>query len=270
MNTTRRALITGASSGIGAVYADRLAQTGHDLVIVARRKDHLDELAARLATDYGVQVEVMVADLAQRPDVRRVALRLEALPAIDVFINNAGYAARGPVASLDADALDEMLEVNVMAMSRLASHAMAAMTRTGHGIIINISSITSFLLRPGNAGYGASKSFVMAFSRHMQLEAEGTGVYVQLLVPGVVATDFHRIAGADLSAFPPSRVMSAEDLVTASLCAVEAGELVCIPSLPETAAWELYCTAEAAIAADASHDRIASRYRCPVNSKAGL
>jgi uncharacterized protein len=260
-NPTLRALITGASSGIGRVYAEHLARAGYSLVIVARRVELLQEVARQLENDHAIEVEVLAADLALADGVARVAERLENGTAIDLFINNAGYAVRGKVGELDPDTLHTMLQVNVVAVSRLAHSAMLRMKAMGHGSIINIASATAFILLPGNAGYGASKSYVMSFTRHMQLEAEGTGIRVQLLVPGIVATDFHQIAGAQLSTFPAERVMSADDLVFASLRALEMGELVCIPSLPDIKDWEAYVAAERGIAPNVSRDRIAPRYQ---------
>ena len=260
-NSTRpRALVTGASSGIGRVYAEHLARTGHDLVLVARREDRLQALAAELAEAHGVDAEVLAADLATPDGVDRVAARIETGEAIDMLINNAGFASRGLVAELDVAALETMLRVNVIALSRLSQSALARMREAGRGTIINIGSGTAFMQMPGNAGYGASKNYVMAFTRHMQLEAAGSGVRVQLLIPGVIATDFHAVAGNDLANFPAERVMRAEDLVVASLRALEMGEEVCIPSLPDIADWQAYAEAEAGIAAQVSRDRIAPRY----------
>lgn len=260
MTTRPRALVTGASSGIGEVYAEHLARTGHDLVLVARREDRLRALADRLAEAHGIEAEVLPADLSQREGVATVCRRVEEGGPVDLVINNAGYAARGLVAELDPDKLEHMLMVNVVALSRISHAAMARMRAAGRGTIINIASGTVFMQRPGNAGYGSSKNFVTAFTRHMQVEAEGTGVRVQLLVPGVIATDFHAIAGAAMADFPPERVMNAEDLVVASLRALEMGEPVCIPSLPDIADWEAYAEAERRVASNVSKDRIAPRY----------
>ncbi|MFO1089902.1 MAG: SDR family oxidoreductase [Hyphomicrobiales bacterium] len=260
-NSPARALITGASSGIGKVYAEHLARMRHDLVLVARRKDRLESLAKALADDHGVHVEVLVADLATSEGIARVERRIEDGERLAMVINNAGYAVRDPVAKLDPDALQQMLTVNVIALSRLSHSAMQRMTKDGAGVIINIASGTVFMQRPGNAGYGSSKSFVAHFTRHMQVEAEGTGVRVQLLIPGVIATDFHAVAGTKLSDIPSERVMSAEDLVVASLRALERGEPVCIPSLPDIHQWDAYVTAEQKLAANVSKDHIAARYR---------
>jgi short-subunit dehydrogenase len=259
MATRPRALITGASAGIGRSYAEHLARTGHDLVVVARREDRLQALAAELSGATQADVEVLAADLGSDAGVAAVVARIEA-GGIDMLVNNAGYAARGRVAELDAEALEAMLRVNVLALSRLSAAAMKAMTTAGRGTIINVASGTVFMQMPGNAGYGSSKNYVTAFTRHMQVEARGTGVRVQLLVPGVIATDFHEVAGNDLANFPPERVMQADDLVVASLRALEMNEAVCIPSLPDMREWDNYVAAEALVAKDCSRDRPAARY----------
>jgi uncharacterized protein len=254
------ALVTGASAGIGESFARHLARTGHDLVLVARRADRLDALARELEEAHGVAVETIAADLGDAAGLEQVAGRIEAGGPVDLLVNNAGYAARARVADLDTAALDAMLRVNVVALSRLSAAAMKRMTADGHGRIINIGSGTMFMQIPGNAGYGASKNYVAGFTRVMQVEAEGTGVRVQLLVPGVIATDFHAVAGNDLSNFPPERVMGADDLVVASLRALEMEEPVCIPSLPDVRSWDAYVEAEQAVAANVSRDRTAPRY----------
>ena len=256
-----RALVTGASSGIGESYARQLAAAGGDLVLVARRAERLEEIGRELQDAHGTDVEILPADLTQDDDVDTVAARLRAEPEIAMLVNNAGFAARAPVARLDEPAFEEMLRVNVLALVRLSYAAMRAMSAAGRGAIVNVSSGTAFMQMPGNAGYGATKNFVMGFTRTMQAEAEGTGVRVQLLVPGVIATDFHRVAGNDLSRFPPERVMEPDDLVAASLRALEMGEPVCIPSLPDIADWEAYVAAEKALVANVSRDRVAERYR---------
>lgn len=259
MTTRPRALITGASAGIGAEYARHLARTGHDLVVVARREDRLRELAGTLGEETGAEVEVLAADLGIGEGTETVAARIERGD-IDLLVNNAGYAMLGTVAELDPAALQAMLQVNVVALSRLSNAAMKAMTAAGRGTIINVSSGTVFMQMPGNAGYASSKNFVMAFTRHMQAEAAGTGVRVQLLVPGLVATEFHGVAGYSIDDFPAERVMQAKDLVVASLRALEMDEPVCIPSLPEVRDWDNYVAAEGLVAKNVSHDSPAPRY----------
>jgi uncharacterized protein len=260
MARTGLALVTGASAGIGLSFAEHLARAGTSLVLVARRADRLEALAAGLREAHGVEVEVLPADLGSGDGVAAVATRLASEPPIGLLVNNAGFAVRGRVAELDPDALDEMLRVNVLAPSRLSHAAMAAMTARGSGTIINVASGTVFMQLPGNAGYGASKNYVMAFTRTMQAEAEGTGVRVQLLVPGVIATEFHAVAGNAIENFPPERVMQADDLVVSSLRALEMGEAVCIPSLPDVRDWDAYVAAEQALVPKVSRDRPAARY----------
>lgn len=260
MTFTPRALVTGASAGIGTIYARQLARTGHDLVLVARRADRLEELAAELRDAHGVEVEVIAADLGADAGISRVEARLGATPVVDLLVNNAGFAARAALAEFDAGAFEAMLRVNVLALARLSAAAMARMKADGRGTIINVASGTAFMQMPGNAGYGATKNFVMAFTRTMQAEAAGTGVRVQLLIPGVIATDFHAVAGNSLDRFSPERIMQAEDLVTASLRALEMDEPVCIPSLPDIRDWSAFEAAERAVAANVSNDRIAARY----------
>lgn len=251
------ALITGASAGIGAEFAKQLARRGYDLVLVARRIDRLRGLAAEIATD----AEVLVADLETDDGVAKVEARIAGGAPLALVINNAGFAARGPVAALDPDRLTAMLKLNVIALSRLSHAAMKRMTAQGNGAIINVASGTAFMQIPGNAGYGSSKSYVTAFTRHMQGETAATGVTVQLLVPGVIDTEFHNIAATSIDRYPPDRVMQADQVVAASLAALDRGEAVCIPSLADVGLWEGLTKAETALAAHVSRDRPAERYR---------
>ncbi len=254
------ALITGASSGIGLSFAHHLARTGHDLVIVARREDRLRDLAEQLSAEHGIDIEVIVADLADPDDLDVVEERLEAGEPVALFVNNAGFAAMGKVGEGDRDDMTDMLLLNVVAFSRLADAAMAGMKRTGQGTIINVGSGTLFTKLPGYAGYGATKAYVAYYTRVMQVEAKDSNIHVQLLIPGVTATDFHHVAGKSVDDFPPERVMEPDDLVVASLRGLELGEPVCIPSLPDVADWEALEAAEAKIAPNASRDRVAERY----------
>ncbi len=254
------ALVTGASSGIGLSFAHHLARTGHDLILVARREDRLRTLADELADEYGIAVEVIVADLGDPDDLDVIEARLTEGEPVDLFVNNAGFAAFGKVGEGDRDDMTDMLLLNVVAFARLADAAVAGMTAHGRGTIINVGSGTLFSKLPGYAGYGATKAFVAYYTRTMQVEADGSGIRVQLLIPGVTATDFHHVAGHSVDDFPPERVMSADDLVVASLRALELGEPVCIPALPDIADWDALVAAEAKIAPNASSDRIAARY----------
>ncbi|NIJ06703.1 hypothetical protein FHS31_000285 [Sphingomonas vulcanisoli] len=251
------ALITGASAGIGAAFARQIAARGYDLVLVARREDRLRALAGELATDS----EILAADLESDAGIALVEARIADGPALTLVINNAGFAARGAVATLDPDRLTAMLRLNVIALSRLSHAAMQRMVADGAGAIINVASGTAFHQIPGNAGYGASKSYVTAFTRHMQGEARGTGVAVQLLVPGVIDTEFHSIAATSIDRYPPGMVMQVDDLVAASLTALDRGEAVCIPSLADVGLWDGFTEAEAALAPNVSRQKPAERYR---------
>ncbi len=254
-----RALVTGASAGIGRAFAEQLAERGQDLILIARREDQLQELAARLR-DKNVEVEVLAADLASEAGLAAVRDRIATGPLCDLVVNNAGFARREMVADMDLGGFEAMLRVNVLALAGLSAAALQRLSAERRGAIINVSSGTVFMQMPGNAGYGASKNFVMAFTRHMQVEAQAAGVQVQLLIPGIVATEFHGVAGADLAHYPPGMVMQAGDLVAASLKALDTGEAVCIPSLPDVRDWEGYVSAEQAIMPNVSRDRLADRY----------
>jgi short-subunit dehydrogenase len=254
------ALVTGASSGIGLSFAHHLARTGHDLILVARREDRLRDLAEQLSGEHGIDVEVIAADLADPDDLDVVEERLEAGGHVDLFVNNAGFAAIGKVGEGDRDDMTDMLLLNVVAFSRLADAAMTGMKREGRGTIINVGSGTLFSKLPTYAGYGATKAYVAYYTRVMQVETKSSDIRVQLLIPGVTATDFHHVAGKSVDDFAPERVMEPDDLVVASLRALELGEAVCIPSLPDVADWEALEAAEAKIAPNASHDKVAARY----------
>ena len=202
-----------------------------------------------------------MADLESVADLALVESRIAEGTRLALVINNAGFAARGLVAALDPDRLTAMLRLNVLALSRLSHAAMKRMVAERAGAIINVASGTAFMQVPGNAGYGASKSYVTAFTRHMQAEAVGTGVAVQLLVPGVVATEFHSIADTSIERYPPHIIMQPNDVVAASLNALDRGEPVCIPSLGDVGLWEEWTKAEAGLAANVSRDTPAVRYR---------
>jgi uncharacterized protein len=166
---------------------------------------------------------------------------------------------RGPLAASEPDAFDAMFAVNILALAHLSIAALNRMRADNAGAIINISSGTMFMQMPGNAAYGASKNFVTAFTRHMQAESAGSNVRVQLLVPGVVATEFHDSL-PQRAQFPPGMVMEADDLVRASLLALARGEAVCIPSVPDVTDWDGYVAAEQKLAGGVSRDRPAARY----------
>lgn len=254
------ALITGASSGIGAVYADRLAREGYDLMLVARNQPRLEQLAEQLRTRTRRDVQVLVADLAQPADLTRIAAVVEGDKRLSMLVNNAGFGATASVLDSDTARLDEMILVNVTGLTRLAKAAAANFVAQGHGTIINIGSIVALAPKLLNGVYSASKAYVQAFSESLQHELSDKGVAVQVVLPGITATDFWDIAGVPVSHLPDAKVMSAQDLVDAALAGLAQGEVVTIPSLPEIADWNLYENARQALEPNLSHNRPAGRY----------
>ena len=220
MSTTTKkgtALITGASAGIGAVYADRLAKRGYDLILVARNQSRLAALAQRLKSETGRSVETIAADLNDRADLARIETTLRNNAGITLLVNNAGVGAAGPLLNSDVEKMDEMIRLNVGALTRLTYAAVPALVARGGGTIINISSIVAISPETLNGVYGGSKAFVLAFSQSLQHELAQKGVRVQAVLPGATATEFWDIAGLPVRNLPAEIVMSAEDTVDAAL-----------------------------------------------------
>jgi short-subunit dehydrogenase len=233
------ALVTGASSGIGQAFAERLAQDGYDLIIVARRRDRLESLAQRLKENHHTNVAVMDTDLSKSDDLRALERRVAEGPALELLVNNAGFGAYMPFVQLDPDIAEDLIHVQVVAVMRLTRAALPGMLTRGHGTIINVSSRLAFsgpmgsTQLPKRATYAGTKSFVITFTQLLQSELEGTGIQVQALCPGVVRTEFHERVGMDPSRFPPQWIMKADDLVEASLTGLKLGEVICIPALED-------------------------------------
>ncbi|RIL05114.1 MAG: short-chain dehydrogenase [Proteobacteria bacterium] len=225
----RLALVTGASAGIGAAFAERLARDAYDLVLVARRRERLDELAERLARTHGRRVDVLVADLTTSEGVRAVEARIAAEPTLELLVNNAGFGTSGAFADLDCDGEEEEVRLNVLALLRLTHAALAAMKARGHGSVINVSSLAGFQPGPYNATYSATKAFVNAFTQAVSEELRGTGVRLQLLCPGFTRTEFQDVAGVRTEGIPDFAWMSAEAVVEASLAGLRSGDLLVIP-----------------------------------------
>jgi len=254
------ALITGASSGIGAVYADRLARRGHDLILVARDAARLTAVA-EAATRYGVAVETIRADLAEPADLHRVEARLRDDASIALLVNNAGIGAAPGMAHADLDALERMIKVNVTAPTRLAAAAARAFAAAERGAIINISSVLALEPELFNGVYSGTKAFVLNLSLSLRNELAARGVRVQAVLPGATRTGFWRCAGAGADALPAEMVMEAGELVDAALAGFDAGEDVTIPSLPERADWDAFNAARARLAPNLSRRHAAARYR---------
>jgi short-subunit dehydrogenase len=225
------ALVTGASSGIGAVYAERLARQGYNLILVARSEGKLQQLADRLGKDTGRSVQVIAADLSAAADVRRVEHVLRNDASINMLVNNAGVGALMPLLNSDVDEMESMITLNVIALTRLSYAVAPAMVARGAGTIINISSIVGIAPEILNGVYGASKAFVLSFSQSLQHELADKGIRVQAVLPGATATEFWALAGNPVENLPPSIVMSATAMVDAALAGLQNGEVVTIPSL---------------------------------------
>jgi uncharacterized protein len=221
------AAITGASAGIGATFARKLAARGYDLLLIARRRDRLEKLAAELA----VETEPITADLASPDDTERVAARLAAEPRLELLVNNAGFGTRGRFFEADFEEQARMHRVHIDAILRLTHAALEGMVPRDRGGIINVSSVAAFVRSPGNVSYCATKSWINAFTEgvYLDLRSKGLNVKVQALCPGFTHTEFHDVLGMDRGVIPRWLWMSATDVVDASLAGLDAGKLFVIP-----------------------------------------
>jgi len=258
------ALITGASSGMGSVYADRLGQRGYDLILAGRDSGKLESLAAKIRTA-GRKVDRVAGDLGRKADVKEIERRLLTDAAITLFVNNAGQAAVTPLLESDVDKLEQMIAVNIIAFTRLAAAAAKAFVQRGRGTIINISSAVALAPEMLNGAYNGSKAYVLNFTQSMQNELAGTGVQVQAVLPGAVGTEFWARGGLPLEHLPKEIVMPVEVAVDAALAGLDQGELVTIPSLPDVENWDAFVAARKALAPNLSRTQAAARYRPPAS-----
>jgi hypothetical protein len=227
----RRAWVTGASAGIGAAFAARLARDGYDVALVARSAERLQDLAETLRERHGVAADVVPADLTDAADLEHVAERVAHDTALDLLVNNAGFGTIGRFATLDPAREEDEIRLNVLALVRLSRAALPGLLGRGHGGLINVSSMAAFQPAPFNATYGATKAFVNSFTESLSEEVRGSGVQVQALCPGFTRTEFQERAGIDTEGLPAFAWMSAEAVVDASLTAFGRGEVVCVPGL---------------------------------------
>ena len=254
------ALVTGASTGIGAVYADRLANRGYDLILVARSLDKLSQVAQQIQSATGRKVETLPADLTLAADVQRVGDRLTRDVSITALVNNAGIAAAGKLLASDPDYLEQMIQLNVTALTRLALAAAPGFVARGNGLIINIGSIVALAPELLNGTYSGTKAYVQNFSTSLKNELAGTGVTVQVVLPGATATPLWDKAGVPVHTLPAEWVMTTEDMVDASLAGLDQGEFATIPALPNAADFETYEKARLALAPNLSRKNPADRY----------
>jgi uncharacterized protein len=255
------ALITGASTGIGAIYADRLARRGFDLVLVARNRDRLETLAERLRKEMGRSVEIVAADLGKKADLTSVEDILKTNTNITTLVNNAGFGATAPLLQSDIDRMEDMVTLNVIALMRLAYAAVPGFVARRAGTVINIASVVAINPETLNGVYGGTKAFVLAFSQSLHQELAKTGVRVQAVLPGATSTEFWNAAGHPIGNLPSEIVMSAPEMVDAALAGLDLGELVTIPSLPELSDWQAYERARQALTPKLSLAHAAARYR---------
>jgi hypothetical protein len=259
--STGTALITGASSGIGAVYADRLARRGHDLILVARDSARLKSVAERLRGETGRGIEVVAADLAEPANVTKIARRLETDPAITLLVNNAGISLNGGVLENGLEQLQRLIAVNVTAPALLAAAAGKAFAARKAGAIVNIASVLAVAPEILDGAYSGSKAFLLNLSIDLAAKLRDSGVRVQVVLPGATRTAIWDLAGKDIDAIFPGKVMDAGDLVDAALAGLDKGETVTIPPLADEGLWIAYDTARLALAPHLSEGQVAARYR---------
>ncbi|MGY2850162.1 short-subunit dehydrogenase [Bradyrhizobium sp. USDA 4509] len=253
------ALVTGASSGIGAIYADRLARRGYDLILVARNRERLDGLARRLLAETGRSIEIVAADLGKRGDVSRIESILRSNTGISVLVNNAGVGATAPLLASDVDKMSDLIALNVDALMRLTYAAVPGFVARG-GTIVNIASVVGVAPEMLNGVYGGSKAFVLALTQSLQHELKDKNIRVQAVLPGATATEFWGVAGTPVEHLPGEIVMKAEDMVDAALAGLDQGEVITVPSLPEAADWQAYEAARQKLMPNLSRSTPAARY----------
>lgn len=251
-------LITGASDGIGAIYADRLARRGHDLILVARRADKLATLAERLTIETGVAVEILSADLSQPDDLALVEARLRTDERITGLVNNAGIAGETTLVEADASFLTGMIDLNILAVTRLTAAIAPRLVASSSGTIINMTSVTALMPDGFTAVYPATKAFVLAFTEALQTELGSKGVRVQAVLPGITRTAIWD--EQQLAHIPAEMVMEVGEMVDAALKGLDLGETITIPALPDTADLDAYLTARAALRPNLSRNHAAARY----------
>ncbi len=226
-----RALITGGTGGIGAAFARQLASEGHSLTLVARTKNHLEQLARDLRAAYGVEVEVLTADLSREESLRIVEERITSDPTLTLLVNCAGSAPWGRFAELDLKRQEETIRLNVLAPVRLTRAAVAGMIQRGRGAVVNVSSLSAYMALPFCAIYGGTKAFLASFTEALHEELRGTGVKVQALCPGFTRTGLFAREGADMEKIPSLAWLSAETVARSSLAALRRGRAICVPGL---------------------------------------
>ena len=258
--TPSTALVTGASSGIGAAYARRLAARGHDLILVARRAERLETLAAELTQNFGVKVRPVIADLATDAGTAEIAAILAEDASIDMLINNAGISRLGATLDLPRAALDDMVAVNITALTRLTHAALPGFVARNRGTIVNIGSVLAFRAPPIASAYSGTKAYVLLFSSGLQEELKDTAVRVQAVLPAGVATEIYDGTILPLEQIPAELVMAVDAMVDAALAGLDRGERVTLPSVGDLDLWTRYAEAQDQLFAASQTGSPAPRY----------
>ncbi|MGE8337155.1 SDR family NAD(P)-dependent oxidoreductase [Pseudomonas laurylsulfatiphila] len=259
MSLPETVLITGASTGIGATYAERFAQRGHNLVLVARDKSRLDALSSRLRDKYDVSIDVIQADLTQTSDLTTVEARLRDDANIGILVNNAGAAQSGNFVEQSTDSVANLVALNTTALVRLASAIAPRLAQAGNGAIINIGSVVGLAPEFGMSVYGATKAFVLFLSQGLSLELSPKGVYVQAVLPAATRTEIWERAGIDINTL--SEVMGVDELVDAALVGFDRREPVTIPPLQDAARWDALQAARQGLLSEIRQSVVAERYQ---------
>jgi len=254
------ALITGASTGIGSVYARRLAQRGYDLILVARDRQRLTDLANDITAETGRKAETLAADLTVKADLKRVEERLRSDSDVTALVNNAGFGGVAKLIDSDVDEMDNMIQLNVTALTRLTSAALPGFLERSRGLIINISSIAALSPELLNGVYSGTKAFVVNLTQSLHNEVKDKGIQVQAVLPGATSTEFWDRAKLPVHNLPAETVMTAEEMVDSSLAGLDQGELITIPALPDIADWKKFDEARKALAPNLSRKHSAARY----------
>lgn len=255
------ALVTGASSGIGEVYAERLAARGYDLILVARRLDRLDALAKKIGAATGRKVETLKADLTQRADVATVEKRVAEDSAITLLVNNAGISLDGSFLENDSAAIEKLIAINITAPTLLTAAAAKAFVARGNGGIINIASVLAFAPELFDGIYSGSKAHLLNVSQSLAMQLKDTNVRVQAVLPGATRSEIWQNSGKDVDAMLPGMVMETADLVEAALLGYDRGEVVTIPPLADEQQFLAYDAARVAMGPNLSRKDVAPRYR---------
>ncbi|MDG2524316.1 SDR family oxidoreductase [Stenotrophomonas sp. HITSZ_GD] len=261
MNTPKQvALITGASAGIGATYADRLARRGYALVLVARDTARLEALAARLRETFDATIEIAPADLTKEEDLARIEQRLQSGD-VTLLVNNAGMSLKGSVLENGPDALARIIALNVTAPTRLAAAAAKSFVQRGSGAIINLSSVLALAPEMFEGVYSGTKAYLLNLSQAMAAQLGPRGVHVQAVLPGATRTEIWEKAGRDVSEFPPGFLMEVDAMVDAALVGFDRRETVTIPPLPDEGQFLAMQQARLAMAPNLSRSEVPARYR---------